>query len=686
MPYIITNRSGDEIVIPDGGLNSDYSIQLVGRNYENYGSIIAKTQIDLLDNFAHTSPPANPTDGQLWYDKTADVLRVYDSTNGSWLNQTPLMTSGPPSNNYNQIVDGFMYFDQATAQLYIYSNGSYFRANSPGTISDSFSGVGALGAPSLYGTNVRTIFLYDTDGVPRSVYAIVNVSNGAGQPNIGAYFQSEQIIGIFSVHDEFTVADSPAAITEGQTHPYGTQLSETGGIGLIIKPGLNLRKDSTAINNYAKFADRSDKAYGLNTGNFTLNSDGTIDDNGGDNIPASAVFHSGADSLAAVHDTWDLGAAGTTFAEAYITDYFIGNGTTGSIQPNGASVVSIGTALNAIDNIYVVDLNVTGNIDLPNGDIGTPDDPIQNTYIRNLYANAITIRGNIEWSLPIDGADDQVLRLREISGEYHSFWEAAPNQIKSIAPDANESIIIDIATETVNKTGTTPDGSPVAYDDDQEIVTLTANVDYIHTTFQGSQYISYDGNGQYTLNYPDPFRTNTPNNSWSWNPSDFVIAVGEQAQDVGGDKTFKNAVNFEGPVQFDPSKRWYFKDGDLVLIAQQSVDDVGSFTFGQNGSFTASNDITAFSDRRLKENIEPIQDALSKVNKLTGYTFNKKGDNKRRTGVIAQEVKEVLPEAVDENDEGTMSVAYGNMVGLLIQAVNELQEEVNDLKSRLDSK
>ena len=100
------------------------------------------------------------------------------------------------------------------------------------------------------------------------------------------------------------------------------------------------------------------------------------------------------------------------------------------------------------------------------------------------------------------------------------------------------------------------------------------------------------------------------------------------------------------------------------------------------GTITASSNITAYSDIKLKENIELIPDALAKINTLHGYTYNRKDieDKSRHTGVIAQEVQKVLPEAVVVDEEGTLSVAYGNMVGLLIEAIKELKAEVDRLK------
>jgi hypothetical protein len=99
------------------------------------------------------------------------------------------------------------------------------------------------------------------------------------------------------------------------------------------------------------------------------------------------------------------------------------------------------------------------------------------------------------------------------------------------------------------------------------------------------------------------------------------------------------------------------------------------------GNFTATGDITAFSDERLKTNIETIPDALEKVNALRGVTFDK--DGKHGLGVIAQEVEKILPEVVI-NGEEYKSVAYGNIVGVLIEAVKEQQKQISELKEKID--
>ena len=103
--------------------------------------------------------------------------------------------------------------------------------------------------------------------------------------------------------------------------------------------------------------------------------------------------------------------------------------------------------------------------------------------------------------------------------------------------------------------------------------------------------------------------------------------------------------------------------------------------------FFCFQDITAFSDARVKDNVEVIDNAIQKVKAIRGVTYTR-SDNvdkeKRHAGVIAQEVLKVLPEVVSGSEDSVYSVAYGNMVGLLIEAIKEQQLQIEELKNKLD--
>ena len=114
------------------------------------------------------------------------------------------------------------------------------------------------------------------------------------------------------------------------------------------------------------------------------------------------------------------------------------------------------------------------------------------------------------------------------------------------------------------------------------------------------------------------------------------------------------------------------------------------------GRIDATNDVVAFatSDKRLKENIKPISNALCKLNEVSGNTFNWKKLNKEQikdihgntgkdVGVIAQEIESILPEAVTTRDSGYKAVNYEKIIPLLIEAIKDQQKQIDELKSRI---
>lgn len=98
-------------------------------------------------------------------------------------------------------------------------------------------------------------------------------------------------------------------------------------------------------------------------------------------------------------------------------------------------------------------------------------------------------------------------------------------------------------------------------------------------------------------------------------------------------------------------------------------------------SIFCESDMVVFSDSRIKEQVIPIEDALSKLDKIKGYTFLKKGSTTRTCGLIAQELIQVLPEAVHTHaPTGLLTIAYDNVIALLVNSIQELRKEVENIK------
>jgi hypothetical protein len=128
---------------------------------------------------------------------------------------------------------------------------------------------------------------------------------------------------------------------------------------------------------------------------------------------------------------------------------------------------------------------------------------------------------------------------------------------------------------------------------------------------------------------------------------------------------------------------------DLVFVSNNGGTQVNNVlrltkagAVSTSGSFTASGDICAYSDARVKTNIKTIENALSKVISLRGVSYNRTDSNDKKTkiGVIAQETLPIVPEVVNQDTDGMYNVAYGNLGGLFIEAFKEQQTEIKQLK------
>jgi hypothetical protein len=182
---------------------------------------------------------------------------------------------------------------------------------------------------------------------------------------------------------------------------------------------------------------------------------------------------------------------------------------------------------------------------------------------------------------------------------------------------------------------------------------------------------------------------------------------GGQDNDTSG-LSERMRITSAGHVAIASGKRFYFNVNSIAngdtYIDEYSSNEIGITTGGSRklavsgGNLYVSGSVNAnhnFSDERLKENVVVIPNALQKVTSLRGITFTRKDDGSVGTGLIAQELEKVLPEAVYEakmveelenpDTEAWKSINYGNTVGLLVEAIKELKTELNAAKSRIET-
>jgi len=175
-----------------------------------------------------------------------------------------------------------------------------------------------------------------------------------------------------------------------------------------------------------------------------------------------------------------------------------------------------------------------------------------------------------------------------------------------------------------------------------------------------------------------------------------VTATGTDAMNAEANMTFdgstlnvSGAAYITGNIGRDTTDYISFSNNAYMNV---TINGSNEFRFEADGDFHADGDVIAFSttvsDERLKTDIEKIENATDKVSQLNGYTFTYKADGKKSAGVIAQEVEKVLPSAVSEKElplkmnDGVAykTVQYDQIIGLLIESIKELKQEINELK------
>jgi len=190
--------------------------------------------------------------------------------------------------------------------------------------------------------------------------------------------------------------------------------------------------------------------------------------------------------------------------------------------------------------------------------------------------------------------------------------------------------------------------------------------DDITMSSDGTNGIIQTGNGSFTVDCAD----------------DIVLDAD------GGTIVFKDGGTEIGFLSLDNSGFFDIfssvSDNDLRIRGNDGGSTINALTFDMSdaGAATFNNNVTAFSDERLKDNIETLEDGLDKVEQLRGVTYTR--DGRENIGVIAQEIEKILPEIVKTADDemGTKSVDYSRITAVLIEAVKDLSARVKELENK----
>ena len=121
----------------------------------------------------------------------------------------------------------------------------------------------------------------------------------------------------------------------------------------------------------------------------------------------------------------------------------------------------------------------------------------------------------------------------------------------------------------------------------------------------------------------------------------------------------------------------YDASGGAKLWYSSIAGDTTFYRYGYATTFYNT------SDRRLKHDIAPIENGLGLVSRMQGVTFTYNAHDTKSLGLIAQDLQEIVPDAVSETPDGTLTIAYGNLVGVLVEAIKELKDRVETLESKV---
>jgi hypothetical protein len=318
----------------------------------------------------------------------------------------------------------------------------------------------------------------------------------------------------------------------------------------------------------------------------------------------------------------------------YATIYYDQNNTAFYVDPN-----STGTSLNVAGNIIGVgELRTSGQITNANYMVGGS---------QNGAVNIGRIDLNYRWEGTVWGSTTTLGLLANCL----DYWEFGIH-------DSGSKVV-----------------SPLYYDGGARFLMgrdIGWGTTYIEAASNFRAPLFYDSNN--TAYYLDPAATSVLNQAQFVNR----ISIGD-----GNGTPFLNAGS--------PGVWLSYNGGVNIFMGSESSTVAGFYIAGDwrlrvnsSGDVTAGGNVTAYSDARLKKDVETIGDALDLVRKMRGVTYTRIDTDKAGVGVIAQEMLEVIPEVVHQGtgDNDTLSVAYGNLVGVLIEAIKELEARVAELEGK----
>lgn len=352
MAYTITKTDGTTLgTITDGTINTSFtSLTLIGRNYANYGELIANDLVALVENFAYSTSPSNPLSGQLWWNTSDKRLRVYTGTEFKVVSSCTAQTTAPSTT-----IAGDLWWDTAYNQLYIYNGTSPYSASGWILVGPQRNNSGAVWEQISDGTLLHDVVSVKLNGKRQAIYSVDS-----------EFTPANAIVG-FSTIKPGTNAN--ASVATGSFWGLANNSSYLGGV-----PAANyLRADSN---------DTTSGSLGvLNDSGVTIGADSdlTLVVNGTDievknkNSNGDINFYSNVSGT----NTLTLGVDGST-GKLITKSISLSDTTTSTSTSTGALTVSGGVGVS--ENLNVGGTGtVTGNLYAPTQSVGTADTTVATT-------------------------------------------------------------------------------------------------------------------------------------------------------------------------------------------------------------------------------------------------------------------------------------------------------------------
>ena len=412
------------------------------------------------------------------------------------------------------------------------------------------------------------------------------------------------------------------------------------------------------------------------------------------NITTSQTFQNWFDKTNALVDA---------LADNVVTASPGGDTTTGSATLTGAVTAAsiIGTGNVSTDTIQAVTSNASVNFVSPLKVSGA-----SNITTEFLFAGGPQTRyttGSLSWDIGLENANPGAFIIDTGTGDPKFSLSTAgtlsvPNI--NIAQDAEVTGTLTVGTLSIGSGGgglSTDDiseGTTNLYHTDARVIGAISGGDGINVSSGG--VISFDGEGEL-----DTYKGNEFITTGSVSSDEKAYVTGKRAVNVpfGILKSEWSGSSYEvltwGPSGITVAGYGNFgdnvevRDGDVIVKSGSTT----TTRIYENGNAIFSGDVTtngSASDRRLKENIVPLEKGLETVNQIKTYEFNyKNGPQDAHPGVIAQELEELVPEVVydiEMEDDTYKAVRYQQLVPILINAIKDLSEKINVLENKLENK